>query len=104
RLSDFCKHRHLTREAPGVVCTKRGLGTMEQAVQLRSSPRRPHHHVVQTFPVCSLMHGCDEEHHKSGLHAHRAITNDRGSRGGWRTVACTSGLLVVFCRKETPSW
>lgn len=28
---------------------------------LRSSPRRPHHHVVQTFPACSVIHGRYED-------------------------------------------
>jgi hypothetical protein len=28
---------------------------------LRSFPRRPHHHLVQTFPTWSVMHGCCED-------------------------------------------
>jgi hypothetical protein len=61
----------------------------QELFNLRSSPRRPQRHIVQTFPVrCNTWMSLG--HHKSGLHAHSAITNDRGSRVGRRTVACTS--------------
>jgi hypothetical protein len=34
---------------------------MGQTVQSPLPPRRPYHHVVQTFPLCSLRHECYED-------------------------------------------
>jgi hypothetical protein len=61
RLSDFCKRRHLTGDAPDVDAPGEAWVRWGTLFNLRSSPHRPHHQVVQTFPAWSVMHGHHED-------------------------------------------
>jgi hypothetical protein len=96
RLSDFCKHRHLSGDAPGLVRTRRSLGTMGQAVQsallpsLLPSPRGTDLSSMECNAWTS------REHHKSEPPAHRAIRWVRGRVSNRRL--CTSAEAAATAR------
>jgi hypothetical protein len=57
RLSDCCKRRRLTLDAQGVDTPGEAWGGWGKPFTLRCSPHRSHHHMVQTSPIESIMHG-----------------------------------------------